>query len=166
LDASEIVPGLYQGAAPPVGNVLKDAGFDTAVLCAEEWQPPKSVESYCRLAMNYSGTGHPYPGITIVYAPNEDDFIKLPSRKTLAMVLSAANYVVKRVLAGGKVHVSCWAGKNRSGLVTTMALHRLTGLDGVKCVELLKKARPEALSNPLFVSILQRIPATLPTQKV
>jgi len=137
--------------------LLRQAGFDTIVLCAEEWQPPEVVDPMCASALNYQPGRHPYPGVTLVLAPAKDDFLIPPSRGTLALALKAASYVAQRVAQGGKVLVSCWAGKNRSGLVTTLALHKLTGRSGIQCMAMIRIARPEALTNPQFCLTLSKI---------
>lgn len=158
LDASCIYPGLYQGSAPETGPLVASEGFDTLVLCAYEWQPPKVFDPTLALALGYGGQGaNPYPGVTLVYAPNVDDTLRPPSRADLALALKAAHHVAARVQAGGKVLVTCQAGKNRSGLVTAMALHEITGIAGKACVDIIKMVRPIALTNRQFVDALQRI---------
>lgn len=159
VNADLIHPGLYQGAAPPVGPTLKAAGFDTVVLCAEEWQPPRFVDPLCRMQMGYTDNSHPYPGLAIVYAPNDDNFSRPPTGQELFVAGRAAGFAANRIRAGGNVYVSCWAGKNRSSLVTGLTIHALTGLSGIDCLLKIKKARPEALTNPQFRAALARIQA-------
>jgi protein-tyrosine phosphatase len=55
--------------------------------------------------------------------------------------------------------VTCWAGRNRSGLVTAIALHKLTGFSGVQCVRIIRKARPLALTNLQFRAAIKALPA-------
>jgi hypothetical protein len=162
LDATPIYRGLHQGMAPPAGPLLSSSGFDTIVLCAEEWQPPRFVDPVCGAVLGYLPNTHPYPGTTLVYAPADDDFYNPPSRERLSLALRASAYVAQRVAQGSNVLVTCWAGKNRSGLVTGLALHRLTGLPGHMCVAHIKKVRPIALMNPQFVAVLNRLQGTPP----
>ncbi len=157
IEGSLITRGLYQGMAPPTGPMLRQAGIDTIVLCAAEWQPPEVVDPVCSAVLGYQPGVHPYPGVSMVYAPADDDFVQPPSRESLLLALQAATLVAQRIREGGTVLVSCWAGKNRSGLVTGLALHRLTGLPGSSCVGLIKRARPQALTNPQFIAALGRI---------
>ncbi len=160
MDASPIFRGLHQGWAPPAGPLLRQAGFDMIVLCAEEWQPPGFADETCSQVLGYTPQTDPYPGVALVHAPNDDDFQKPPSREVLAQALKAASYAAYRVAHGGRVLVSCWAGINRSGLVSALTLHKLTGLAGRDCIAVIQKARPQALRNPQFVSLLNRIQAT------
>ncbi len=157
LDATNIYRGLYQGMAPPAGPLLSSSGFDTIVLCAAEWQPPRFVDPVCGAVLGYQPNQHPYPGTVLVYAPADDDFDNPPSRAVLALALRASNFVAQRVAQGSNVLVTCWAGRNRSGLVTGLALHRLTGLMGAACVAHIQRVRPMALRNPQFVAVLNRL---------
>ena len=159
LDTSPIFRGLYQGEAPPAGSLLRKAGFDTIILCAAEWQPPVSADEVCCDILGYIPETDPYPGVSLFHAPNDDDFKRTPSREVLAGALRAANHTAASVLQGAKVLVSCWAGINRSGLVTGLTLHKLTGLSGSDCIKVIRKGRPQALSNPQFVKILNKIPS-------
>lgn len=157
VEGTRITRGLFQGMAPPAGPMLRQSGIDMIVLCAMEWQPPGVVDPVCGAVLGYRPGTHPYPGVTLVYAPADDDFERPPSRDVLARALRAADQTARRVAQGGNVLVSCWAGKNRSGLVTGLALHRLTGLPGAACVNHIKRVRPIALGNPQFVAALNRI---------
>lgn len=157
VEGSLIAPGLYQGQAPPCGPLLRQAGIDTLVLCAEEWQPPGVVDPVCAAILGYRPDQHPYPGVTLVYAPADDDFDQPPSPAILGLASKAAGHAARRILQGGKVLVSCWAGKNRSGLVTCMALHGLTGLGGRDIIAHMRRARPQALTNPQFRAAIEKI---------
>jgi hypothetical protein len=145
--------------APPAGPLLREAGFDAIVLCAEEWQPPLFADPLCSAILGYKEGTNPYPGVALVHAPNDDSFTQPPTKLTLELALKAASYAAYRVAQGGKVLVSCWAGVNRSGLVTALTLHRLTGLSGAACIAHIQKARPIALRNPRFLEALSRIKA-------
>ncbi len=149
--------GLFQGQAPPCGPQLRQAGIDTIILCAEEWQPPHNVDPISGAILGYRPGMHPYPGVAIFHAPADDDFNAPPSPQAIAIAARAANFAAGRILRGGNVFVSCWMGKNRSGLVTGLTLHGLTGLAGATCAALIKRARPEALTNPQFVEALSKI---------
>ena len=157
VEGSLIAPGLYQGQAPPCGALLRQAGIDTIILCAEEWQPPKAVDPVCAAVLGYRPDQHPYPGVTLIYAPADDDFDQPPSAAVLGLASRAAGHAARRILQGGKVMSSCWAGKNRSGLVTAMILHGLTGLGGGDILAHMRKARPQALTNPQFRAAIEKI---------
>lgn len=101
----------------------------------------------------------PFPGVRVIYAPNDDDPITPPHREHLAVALRAAREVSDGLRHGLKTLVTCWAGLNRSGLVTALSLHLLTGCSGFDAVRLVKRHRRHALSNPQFVDVLCRLKA-------
>jgi hypothetical protein len=157
VEGSRIYQGLFQGQAPPCGPLLSQMGFDTIVLCAEEWQPPGRVDPVCAAILGYNPSLPAYPGVEVVYAPADDDFDQPPSAPVLGLASKAASVAAQRVLQGGRVLVTCWMGKNRSGLVTALALHGLTGLGGAQILQHIRKARPQALTNPQFRDAISRI---------
>jgi hypothetical protein len=91
----------------------------------------------------------------IVRAPNDDSVL---SKKQAAIAVSAARKVVQHFNKGNVVLVSCAQGRNRSGLVSAMALHMITGRPGKECVAIVKKCRDNALTNPWFNRFLDQIP--------
>lgn len=113
---------------------------DVLVLCAEEHQPPAKL----------------WPSVeVVVYCPMDDAEL---DRKTLRRAQRAAKIVVKCVRAGARVLVTCWAGRNRSGLVTALALRELTGWPGRQVLRHIQRKRSGALTNPSFVTYLERLP--------
>lgn len=141
LDAHEIAPGLWQGAAPPEGSRLSELGFSAVVLCAKEHQPKARI----------------FPGLRVIHAPNDDDFSRPPTREELRVAVNAARQVAQIVRRRDTVLVTCWMGLNRSGLVSALALHLLTGRSGFSCIQDVKKARKRALRNPGFQEALLRL---------
>jgi hypothetical protein len=166
LDISLVYPRLYQGAAPHVGPWLAKAGISTIVLCAYEWQPPRFVDPTCAARKGYDPRFLAYPGVEVVHAPADDNFSVAPSREVLVQAVRTANEVAARVKAGQNVLVSCWMGKNRSGLVTSLAIHKLTGWPGKMCLSAIKRARPQALTNPQFVAAVSKIQGRTVPQNV
>lgn len=140
-DKSEIVPNLWQGSKSATWKGLSK--FDVLVLCAEEWQPPKTV--------------YP-PSLKVIYAPNSDDPFRVPTREELLIATKAAREVAEANLRGKRVLVTCMAGLNRSGLVTALALHFLTGADGLTCMNVVHRNRRRSLRNPMFQLVLSRVP--------
>ncbi len=143
IDAHEIIPGLWQGGAPPSGDDVAKAGFDLLVLCATGWQPPSED----------------FPGVGVIRAPFDDHVLNVDERGTARR---AARMVASALKAGRKVLVTCVAGINRSGLVTALAIHERMGYSGKACVELVRGKRwvgnlGTALQNRHFVSFLERI---------
>jgi len=140
IDASAILPLLCQGSAPPPGPYVRQAGFHTLILCAMEYQPePQS-----------------FPGVEVVYAPNNDDGSP-PTREQFALALRAARIATARVRAEKRVLVTCMAGRNRSGLVSALTLYML-GMSPDRAIDRVRmKRRRNALVNPHFVRALRNL---------
>jgi protein-tyrosine phosphatase len=136
LDAHRIAPKLYQGANPPKGPALKSLGFDTLVLCAMEHQDPASD----------------YPGLKVIHAPMDDN--AWVPRET---AMRAAREVACEIKAGRRVLVVCHQGRNRSGLVSALALWFM-GKSGVEALWQVQTARPDSLSNQFFARFLFFLP--------
>lgn len=66
-----------------------------------------------------------------------------------------ADRVVAEIKAGGCVLTHCWGGKNRSGLISALALIRLQGITGAEAVSAIKSVRRGALVNKFFVNYLE-----------
>ena len=141
LDAHEVFFNLWQGSVPHTGSMLHNLGFDVLVLCAQEYQPPSNQ----------------FDGLQVIHAPNDDNFERRPSRAELMVAIDAAKEVAHSIASGLKVLVTCMAGRNRSGLVSAIAIHRLTQKPGVECIELIQSKRPHALRNPQFNWVLRNI---------
>lgn len=114
------------------------------VLCAEEYQPEAAL----------------FPGVRVAYAPNDDDFSRLPTRDELRLAIQAARQAVPILQGGGKVLSTCWQGWNRSGLVSALTLHLWLGVDGQTAIRMVQKGRRGALRNPGFQTVLGRLLAT------
>lgn len=143
IDAHHISSGLWQGGVPLPGTTVRDAGFHVLVLCAMEYQP----------------SADEFPGIEVVHAPNDDDDSRTPTRDELRIAMKASQRVLRALQAEQKVLVTCWAGRNRSGLVSALALHHHLGLSGNQAATLVQMCRPKALTNREFQACLARLPA-------
>lgn len=144
LDAHEILPGLWQGSH--IGSVkeLDGCGFNVLVRCAQEkfrGQDPESEERE--------------GDIKIIYSLFDDTFY--PSGRELQRAYNAAGKVAELVQRGAKVLVTCNMGRNRSGLVAALAVVRIIGCPGREARELVQFARPMALDNRAFVSVLENL---------
>lgn len=133
LDINKIYEGLYQGSIPPPGTLLQEKKFDVLVLTAKDWQNAEA-----------------YPGVTVVLAPGDDDERPHRLERFLPTWKEAAKLVAEYVNQDKKVLVTCMAGQNRSGLVTALALHELTGWSGTICVQHVRSRRTGALCNATF----------------
>jgi protein-tyrosine phosphatase len=138
IDATEIAPRLWQGSVPPRGPALRRLGFDTLVLTAQEIQNPAAM----------------YPGLRVIHVP-------LVDRREVPVdeAHRAAQAVAAEVRAGRKVLVTCFAGWNRSGLVTALALWYLTGWHGQRVLQHVQARRPVSLQNHYFA---QHVASMLP----
>lgn len=140
IDASRIWPRLWQGSALATHHDLRRRGFAALVLCAEEYQPDASL----------------FPGLDVIHCPI-DDTIEPLDRRSIGLVNRAAGLVAAHLNAGRRVLVTCMQGRNRSGLVSGLALHMLTGMPGAECVRVVRKGRANALTNPAFAEKLGRL---------
>ena len=144
VDATRIASGLYQGGLPPEGQLLYRRGFHTLVLAAKEHQPPAAR----------------FPGLRVLHAPLDDSGTPM-STAEWRIAKAAAERVARAVLSGQRVLITCQQGRNRSGLVTALALHLLTGYAGSACAERVRQHRQrglpagvQALVNPYFNAAL------------
>lgn len=136
MDASNIARRLWVGSAPPFDRDLPD--FDVLVLCARELQPD-------RLAFHGP----------VVRCPIVDGVL---DNHEVVRVLVSARVVANALESRRRVLVTCAAGRNRSALVASMALARLTRMGADDLVRLMRaKRHPEALSNAYFRELLSRI---------
>jgi protein-tyrosine phosphatase len=131
---NQIITNLFQGGFPPPGDGLKASGIDVLVLCAKENQDARF-----------------YPGIEVICAPGDDAEGDDKLKQYIGSWKQAAEMTADRVAAGKKVLVTCMAGLNRSGLVTAMALRKLTGAKGADIIKLIQTKREGALFNQTFV---------------
>jgi len=140
IDAHRIMKGLYQGAFPKSPQLLARAGFDVVVFCAKEHQPAQSR----------------FPNVYSIYCPLNDDGSPMrPEEWEWAQ--RTAHIVADLRRDGAKILVSCAMGINRSGLVSALTVHDLTGLPGSQCVEFVRSRRPGALTNSYFVRALRNM---------
>ena len=102
---SYMKPGvkLAQGSAPPSRIVVP---FDVIVLAAREYQDQPDLSAYF-----------------VIRAPLRDG--PMPSVEERALIHATARDVANHVLAGKRVLVTCWQGRNRSGVIVGLALVEL-----------------------------------------
>lgn len=123
-----------------MGQRLRQLGFDTLVLCAEEHQPP----------------GRAFPGVEVIHLPF-DDTVEPMDYRQYGAIQKTADRVARRLRARRRVLVTCHAGLNRSGLVNALALMRATGAPPSIAIERIRARRGvRALSNPYFESLVRR----------
>ncbi|HXQ29257.1 MAG TPA: hypothetical protein VN848_08310 [Gemmatimonadales bacterium] len=124
---------LAQGSAPPPRIRVP---FDVIVLAAEEYQHPE------------------LPGYTVLRVPL-DDSGPPPSSADRALIRASAREIARRVRAGQRVLVTCWQGRNRSGVLAGLALVEL-GLPRDRAVRRIQRLR-DGLTNPHFRAMVQGV---------
>lgn len=142
LDATPLGSGLYQGSMPPKGDALWVAGFDVVVLCAWEFQPPTTE----------------FAGIDVHHAPFNDPVDSgPPTKKDMAVAAQAARFVVTQLKDGRRVLTTCYAGRNRSGMVNAIALKLHTGEPMEEILRRIREVRYRSLlpAHP-FSSLLMK----------
>jgi hypothetical protein len=150
LDATHLAGPLWIGSHPPIPGhrcgdhpleadcgQLQEQGFTVLVLCAEEWQPH----------------GDHFPGVEVVHAPFDDDHRGLDEAQT-KIATDAAKRTAQRVAEGRKTLVTCWAGRNRSGLVSALALSAVSGAHPARAGDMIRSKRNGALTNMAFRGLL------------
>jgi hypothetical protein len=91
----------------------------------------------------------------VIHAPFDDDHEGLDAAQTQIM-LNAAQKTAERLAAKRKTLVTCWAGRNRSGIVCALALSGITGAHPAKAGKLIRGKRAGALTNMAFRGFLSR----------
>ncbi len=137
LDASNIAPRLWMGGKPPFDKDLPK--IDMLVLAARELQPQQVA---------FHGS--------VYRCPLVDDYLELDD---IGRALMCAHTVATMLLAKKSVLVTCSAGKNRSGLITGLALGyivpRMTSDDIIRLIRL-RRGIPGVLANPAFLGYLKK----------
>jgi protein-tyrosine phosphatase len=126
---------LAIGSAPPPDAGLKR--FDVVVFTAREYQPPEA--------------DFPPRSPDFIHAPLHD---ARPTPDEVQIAVVAGVDVAELVRSGKTVLVTCWQGRNRSGLVTALALCELDDT-AFTAISKVRQARgPTALDNRHFVRII------------
>lgn len=136
--ASRLTDGLWMGSVPLPG-CRPHRWFDMLVLCAIEYQVP-----------------HLFPGLQTVLAPMNDDGSPMTEAEG-RIAVRAAGEVVRALVSGRRILVTCMMGRNRSGLVSALALcrgpARMSPKDATAAI---RAARGDtAMRNPYFNEFLE-----------
>jgi protein-tyrosine phosphatase len=122
---------LAQGSAPPAGARIP---FDVIVLAAEEYQPK-------------------LPGYDVLHVPLDDG--PPPDEPTRSRIRRVAKEIARRVRGGERVLVTCWQGRNRSGVLAGLALVEL-GMPRELVVRRIRERR-DGLTNAYFRAMVSGI---------
>ncbi|HEY5657332.1 MAG TPA: dual specificity protein phosphatase family protein [Myxococcota bacterium] len=136
LDFDWIIPGLAQGSYPRPQGAPFDHGFDVIVWCAMEAQPTRLKPPAGKSSILFPMDDNPYVPIT---------------QNDARLLHGLADQLAKHVRAGRKVLVTCWEGRNRSGIVSALTLMRLKRMRPETAINTVRKQRRKpSLTNPMF----------------
>lgn len=138
------------GGFPNTPQDVSDNRFKLLVICAKERLDFLGDPSEEATAQAY--------GCTTVHAPFDDDQV---DSVVVEQVGRAVGKVVTALRRGSKVLVTCNQGRNRSGLVSALALLQISPkFSPNSVIKLIKDRRvapsgKEALTNPDFCELIQ-----------
>lgn len=140
MDATRLVERFYIGSAPDGSGP-----FSYIAFCAQEFQP----------------TSEQFPDIVVHLIPllDNDDPISPEDAKTL---WQHADTLASAWRQGHHILVTCIMGRNRSALLSTLALSRIFRLEPRVVAARVQELRTDptgvsALQNPVFWEFLQSI---------
>ena len=139
---TKVRDNLFIGSAPPVGDTLKNMGFDELWLCAEEYQPDSNE----------------FDGVKVHHFPNQDLGQKISDEKVLE-VKNEASKVANALKKGQKVLVTCRKGWVRSAALIMAAMKLMDpSMDLDEEIEKLRSKRdPMVLNSANWVGALYRM---------
>ena len=136
--ASHIYGNLWMGSAPPIGwGVAKH--FDHLILSAIEYQLPNDC----------------FPGVEVLNAPMNDNGSPMTISE-MQIAVQTAGKVIRRLMDGRRVLVTCRQGRNRSGIITALSLCMgLPKMSPSQAINRIRQARGQgAMVNKYFVKFL------------
>lgn len=142
MGANRVGPHLWMGSAPPKGLAVKQGGFDVLVLCAMEYQP----------------LAHEFPGVRrVIHCPLDDDPVIGLTEREQTSARAAASQAAEAIEHDQRVLVTCFLGRNRSGVVAALTLMQLRpDMTAEEAIFHVRAARSSyALGNPKFVQLLK-----------
>ncbi len=135
--ADEVCKGLWMGGCPPPDFPVQQH-FDCLVLTAREYQVPEL-----------------FPRVRVVRVALNDDGSPMTKAEAVEAV-RAAGRIIRWLNGGLKVLVTCFAGRNRSGLVTALVLCKGMGVSPDLAIDAIRAARGhEAFRNSYFETFLR-----------
>ncbi len=144
VEANEIAQHLWMGSRPPPGPQLRRCAVDVVVLCAFEYQPDDAW----------------YPGVRVERITLND--AELSGAEALEAFQLGAQLAREVKHRQRRVLITCSQGRNRSGLITALALTQLTGCSGLEACQLVRARRQSpfgaALTNHHYIEALASVP--------
>jgi protein-tyrosine phosphatase len=115
--------------------------FDHLVLCAMEYQLEPAL----------------FPGVNVIHAPMNDDGSPMTVDE-MRIAVRTAGQVIRHLVSKERVLVTCMQGRNRSGIVTALALCLGPPKNSPsQAVARIRAARgPGAMRNQDFLWFLQK----------
>lgn len=137
-DVTKLTERLYIGSAPEYPT----DDFDVIVLCAEEYQPP---------SRHFRGL--------VLRVPLNDSNATFPP-ETFDALREVAWDLADLWWQNSKILITCWMGRNRSALVSAVALSIILEMPTAQTAALIRKKRKDplghhALGNRYFWDLLQ-----------
>ncbi len=138
---TEMVPGqLWHGGCPVDFGWVRNAGIRVVLDLADPDAHPPAEQ---------------IEGLTYLKCPLVDA-ADLPDP---AVTLRLAKVVAELVGEGHRALVHCTFGRNRSGLVVTLVVRQLLGLDGADALAYVQARRSRTVNNETFARWLRTLPA-------
>lgn len=141
MDVTHLAGNLWIGSAPRDARDYRE--FDRIYFVAEEIPPGPA------------------------FAPEQARYYGFDDRdldqETLTTARIAADSVTRDLIQGRRVLVTCAMGRNRSALVSALAMHMMTGMPGAEIAAFIAGKRTDqlgtpALSNDAFRAYLEALP--------
>jgi hypothetical protein len=144
-DVTHLAHRLWIGSAPH--DARGRERFDVIMLCAQEWQPSSRL----------------FPTAIVRRCPFDDGGM---GDDDVQIAMAAAEQVARDLVSGRTVLVTCRLGRNRSALVSALALHLLTGESATRMGRLVRSKRKDptgvsALSNDAMWDVLRHVDRTV-----
>lgn len=156
VPASQIGHRLWQCGFPRFQGLV-ERGIGIVALAAHDAQPTKEDVEHIKRSQ---------PGLSLILCPFDDteDDSALPG--IVQKADAVAKRLVQRLGEGKTALVTCAVGRNRSGLISALALRYMLGITGAEAADRVRDARrpdlphgEEALSNRTFLRYLRALPA-------
>ena len=139
---------LFQAGVSEIPQLLQNNNIYALILSAREFQPKLTdfQPDFLRLLK----------GTHIFYVPLLD--MPFISQKDLSKVDEISSLAAMFIIKGKNVLSTCYAGLNRSGLISGHILKKITGASGNTIIDHIQKHRnPRALSNSTFAKIITKL---------
>lgn len=158
---AELPPG--SGEPPevpdPPSEILRDRLWIAGSPVDYRWVHDHGISVVADLA---DPNAHPEPADLEGLSYLKHPFVDTDELPDLVVVDGLAGALVEAVRAGRRVLVHCTYGRNRSGLVTSLVVRGLLGVDGATATGLVRERRWRAVNNPRFAAYLASLPAPEP----